>query len=138
ESRFQHRRAWIDRALKKLLGGRLEQIEEDEGRRKYKIQKDLLQASRTRDTARANAEQAFEQFTALLADEYQAYEALKRRAASAFGSYRKLLRPVDEMRASPSGPAADENKLLDQYHGLIASTAEEVARFRKSPLPLLF
>ncbi|HEY6168835.1 MAG TPA: hypothetical protein VI454_12400, partial [Verrucomicrobiae bacterium] len=138
EARSAERGARIDRALKQTLGSRLGVIDEQEGRHKFKIQRDLVQATRTRETDRANAEQAFEQFRAVLAQDYQASEALSQRAVASFGSYKKLLQVAPGVHPPPAGLATDENKLLDEFRELIAHTADELRRFRWSPLPMLF
>lgn len=133
------RRARIGQAAKSCLDHALQEIESQEGRRKFEIQRDLLQAGRTRDAARATAEQACEQFKQALADSYRSYVALSERARASFRSYPRFQRLLGgRQSAGEPVPAADENAALEQYRDMIARADRELHRFRGFLVPLIF
>src|SRR5262249_60064132 len=69
ETFFEARKKRIARASQSARQRRLGQIESEEGRRTFEIQRDLLQAERTRDSDTQSAKLTFETFTARLAPE---------------------------------------------------------------------
>lgn len=139
EARGAGRRARIDLATKSSLRRRLQDIESQEGRRKFEIQRDLLQTGRTRDADQAHAEQVFEQFKQALAETHDSYLALHEKVQASLRGYPKLLRlPSDLPPTFETKRSQDENELLQELRELIARTSQELHQFRRFLLPLFF
>jgi S-DNA-T family DNA segregation ATPase FtsK/SpoIIIE len=142
----RRRAARIADAAHNVLTRGLAEIEQDEGKRTYKVQYGLLQANRTRDAERAASEQWFAEFQATLAQEEAALVALEQRADGVYRGYRSLLR--SGRAASGSAPAAntDEEKQISTLRETMAQVESALRHagggvflllFRLFPLPLL-
>ena len=131
------REARIHRGLRNSLSRRAGAIDEDEARRKYKVQYGLLHASRNRDAERAGAEQQYAEFQAALAQEQVALAALTRRARGAFRGYGRLLEQA-RGAAVASTPAGDEHQLIAQLRETLAKIESGLCRGRWNPVLLLF
>jgi hypothetical protein len=142
-ARDERRADRIARARQHALARRLAAIEEDEGRRKYKVQYGLLQATRTRDAERAAAEQWYADFQNTLAQEEAARTALEQRAQRHFRGYATLWRAALNS-APPAELGGDEQQVLARLRETMSHAETALAGapgrfflrlFRVLPLP---
>jgi DNA segregation ATPase FtsK/SpoIIIE-like protein len=139
QAHFDRRKRRIDLAHSAVKKQVMEDVSGREGRRKYKVQESTLQSERHRDAALADAAAARDEFHRQLGENREGFVQLEIAAAktfSAYGAFRKLLaddRPWPEPDLAP-----DENKLLDELRRLQNQTRDELERFRKIPLLLVF
>ena len=143
KERLQALYAWrkdrITRAHKSSHKQRLAEVEDREGRRKYELQRGLMQRDRTRETDLANAAATLEAFRGRLAESQAALDGLEGLADQSFRGYAKFRRRLTERAdASPLDLTADENRLDEELCGWLHKTQEELGRFRKRFLPLIF
>lgn len=141
--RLQHRHtqrsAWIRKAHRPSKAQILRHIDDHEGRKKVELQKALMDATRGREQALAANDAALAEFNQQLAENRQAFVALEESALGALGAFGKFKRllanpgPVPEAELAP-----DEQRLFEELRRLHAQTTEDLARFRRLPLPLLF
>jgi hypothetical protein len=138
-ARYELRKAWISRARKSSKELTLERIENKTGSRKYGLQKRLIQAQHDRDNSLAAAGATLGQFKQHLAAEQSVLAGLETSARSAFRGYGKFRRLLSNTGGKTASSAeSDENELLVELRELLGRTREEIARFRLSPLPMLF
>jgi hypothetical protein len=83
-SAHRKRKAWIIEAHRTSKKKALEGIENQEGRRKHKLQTETLQTKRNRETGLASAETALAEFKSALATEHEALLSLETSARRAF------------------------------------------------------
>ena len=116
---FDNRKARIARAHAAVRKRLMDEIGEQHGQSKYKIQASTLEAERLRDDALAQTVVTLEGFRQATAHGFEALEALTRQARRAFsgcGKFRRLLSPKREWPAPDLSP--DENKLFGEFQGL--------------------
>ncbi len=139
EAAFEHRKKRITEALGTSTQRKLAEIESASGKRTFEIQRDLLEAERTRETDTANNKKTYESFNALLTQEHVLLQHTELRARSTLGSCRTwtcwLTTPPE---ATPMDTAAHENQLLEELRQRLATTERELARVRRLVLPVLF
>lgn len=136
---FEARKKRIARASQSARQRRLGDIESEEGRRTFEIQRDLLQADRTRETDTQNVKTAFENFSARLAQEQFALQQTEACARSTLGAYRAFVRLLSTPPAgAPPDLSAHEDQVLEQLHAALDKTDRELARCRHRVLPLVF
>ncbi len=137
EKRFQQRKERIARAhlaAKKRGSGR---IDAEEGRRKYHVQKGMLDTEKWRADSLAQNDAAFAQFQGQLATESGAVHSLRDDAARRFRGYRKFVHFLREpAKAENSG--ADEHAFFQSAQRHRASAAEKFNRFRRLFIPAIF
>jgi hypothetical protein len=139
DSKYAVRKARIAKAYKASRRQRLKTIDDQQGGRKYRIQKMMMQLDRDRETGLANAEKAFEDFKIQAAQEQEALAMLEERARRSFGGFRKIRRLLFAPgTVSPPDPAADENHLIQELRALLGQVNDELGRYRRLPVPLLF
>ena len=117
----------------------LQWIEQQEGRKKYPIQKGLLDTKRNKEEALKANDARTAEFHGQLAVNRAAFVALEHEAHKAFrgyGSFRRMLRGLPKMPDPQS--AGDEHQLLDQLAKLHEKTRQEVTEFRRALVPKLF
>ena len=139
QTRFQNRAEHIARARTSGRQHRMAEIEEQSRRRNLEIQHALLDADHTRDAERKQAVENHSSFTQLLAEEDGALAILETRTRSTFRGYGKFRRLLSTPPATPAPqPAHDANALLADLRETLDTLQTALARFRRSPLPLLF
>lgn len=117
----------------------LQWIEQQEGRKKYPIQKGLLDTKRKREDSLKANDAVLAEFHTQLAANREAFVALEQDAHKAFrgyASFRRMLRGLPKMRDPQV--AGDEHQLLDQLGKLHGKAQQEIAEFRRALLPKLF
>ena len=133
------RKARIAQAHKASLKRRLDQVEDKEGRRKYELQRGLMQRDRTREAETAQAETTLADFKARLAETQETLADLEERARNSFrgfAQFRRLLEAAPSAAEAPAG--SDEYQLFDELGRLLSRTTDDLNRFRKLFLPLCF
>ena len=140
QARFERREEWIRRAERNSRKQALEQVEQQEGRRKYQLQKSVLENDRRREAELANAAAELAAFKQQLAETELTSAELEAAAGKAFrgfGQFRRFL-----LSSSQSIPEADLSP--DEHHlhaallELQQGTRERVDQFRRLLLPRLF
>jgi S-DNA-T family DNA segregation ATPase FtsK/SpoIIIE len=139
EAKSERRRRWIERARKAAKKRALEEIEQREGRRKYKLQEAALEAGRRKETGIAGAAAALAEFQARVAENDGALAGLGESAKTAFRGYRKFVALLSPDKPWPEPDLRpDENQLFEEILRLEAGATEELARFGKMLLPRVF
>ncbi|MBI3853852.1 MAG: ATP-binding protein [Verrucomicrobia bacterium] len=136
QSRFDQRKSWISQIHKATKQRRLEQIESEQGRRTFEVQRDLLQTDRGLEPSLQETEAAFEAFTNELAAERESLVVLERRVRSAvrgYGKFRRMLSRTPEVDL-----AQDHNRLLELFRARASETRDKLRELRRSPLQFLF
>ncbi len=141
-SRFEQRGLRISHAYKNSRERLLNATASREGKRKIAVQAQALETNRSRETHLADADKKFREFSESLAEEAAAFERLQTRARRSFGEYGNLRQQLAEAAQRESAgapdPSRDENLLAEDFRELLRKAEDELATFRKSPLPLLF
>jgi hypothetical protein len=133
------RTARIRQAYQNAKQRRLEQIESEDGRRKFEIQRDLLQTERDRDAALKAADDAFTTLTNDLAAEHQNLAGVEQRAQMDLRGYPRFVHLLAAPPAAgPPEPASPPDQLLETLRTTLAETGHALDRFRRLPGPLVF
>jgi S-DNA-T family DNA segregation ATPase FtsK/SpoIIIE len=137
QSGYESRKAQITRAHAAIQRKLFDEIGEQHGQRKHKIQANILEAERHRDDALANTVATLENFRQKTAEAAGALDGLEKLARKAFrscGKFRRLLKkPRPEPDLSP-----DENTLFEGFQRLQKKAVADLAQFRKFWLPKIF
>ena len=139
ESRHARRKSRINQACANIRQRHITDVEAQEAKQKFEIQRDLLQASRDQEARVKETENAYHDYMAALASEREALSALESRTRRVFGGYpgfRKML------AVPPAGEGVDQsrdqNQSLQDLRALLEKTRVLVSRFGGSPFPVLF
>ena len=143
KERLQALYAWrkdrIARAHKSSHKQRLAEVEDREGRRKYELQRGLMQRDNTRKTDLATATATLEAFRGRLAESQAALDGLEALADQSFRGYGKFRRRLAEPDdTSPLDLTPEENRLDEELCALLHKTQDDLGGFRKRFLPLVF
>lgn len=139
ERHYDLRRTHIKQAQERCRGSQFKEIEEFEGRRKFEIQREQLQATRDRDAALQEERHRFDEFTAALTAERDDLAAFEGRAIATLSGYPAFQRQVAESQVhTPAKAADDEDQILERYRTKRQEAEKVVHRIRRSFLPLLF
>ena len=136
---YDNRKARINRAHAAVRKMVMDEISEQHGRRKFKIQASTLEAERSRDDALAGTVVTLENFRRATAENAVALDELAQSARRAFGGcgkFRRLLSPNHKWPEPDLAP--DENHLFEQQRQLQEKIRGGLGRFKKMPLPLIF
>jgi hypothetical protein len=117
----------------------MDEIGELHGKSKYKIQASTLEAERIRDDALANTVVTLENFRHATAHGIEVLEKSVKSARSALGGsgkFRRMLSPTAKWPEPDLSP--DENKLFEEFQRLLKKSGDDVAQFKKFPLPQIF
>ncbi|MCU0770681.1 MAG: ATP-binding protein [Verrucomicrobia bacterium] len=139
ERHFDLRQTHIKRAQERCRTTALQSIESLEGKWKFAIQRDQLQATRQRDEALQAERKRFEEFTVLLTSERDALAAFEARALSILSGYPAFRRQLLQSQTRPlteTGLSADV--ILERYRAAVTEARQALRRIRRSFLPLLF
>jgi len=133
------RKTHIKKAQERARAGAFKAIDEFEGKRRFAIQRDQLQATQQRDEAVAAERRRFEEFTAELTNERDTLAAFEHRVVATLSGYPRFQRQVLESQAhAPADASAEEAQLLDLYRVKVKGAEKALQRIRRSFLPLLF
>jgi hypothetical protein len=134
----ERRRLRINEAHKTVRKRVLEQVNEQEGRRKYKLQEASLQAERRKTSNLAEAAAEREATYKAVAESQAAFADLDNKVRSAFsgsGQFKRLLAPTVTWPEPDFSP--DEHALLNKLHELHAAITADVSRFRRRIMPAI-
>ena len=139
ERHYDLRKTHIKRAQERCRTSAFEKIEALEGKRKFEIQRDQLQATRRRDEAIQTERKRFEDFTALLTVERDALAAFEGRALATLSGYPAFQRQLRQSQVrTPAEAVGGEEQILERYRAKLAEAGTVLHRIRRSFLPLLF
>ncbi len=136
-NRHAARRDRIEHARKEAIRLLPKRVREERARWIGELQLREFEAGRWLTARRDEADKAFANFLAELANQERALAALERRARAYFaGSWRflRLLR-TEEKAESPAG---EPNRIYGELAGEISRTEAALAKFRTHPLPRMF
>ena len=135
---YENRKARIAAAHAAVRKRVMDEIGEQHGHLKHKIQASSLEAERNRDDALAATVVTLENFRHAVAESAGALEELTKAVRRAFGGgkFRRLL----SLRRRWPEPdlAPDENNLFAQHQKLREKIRGDLKQFKKFPLPKLF
>jgi hypothetical protein len=138
EAHFVTRKATLGRALGGARQRKLAEIDAEESRHTFAIQRDLLEADRVRDADTASNKATREAFLGRLAAEQAGLEQLEADARSALSACGPLARLVGSTAPAALDTAAHENELVEALHRRLDEAGRQVSRIRACFLPLLF
>jgi DNA segregation ATPase FtsK/SpoIIIE, S-DNA-T family len=135
---YERRKARINDAHAAVRKRLLDEIGEQHGQMKYKIQESTLEAERRRDEALANTVVTLEHFRRATTESAGTLEELAKSAWSVFGcgKFRRLLSPRHKWPTPDLSP--DEGVLFEQQQKLQEKVRNDLERFKQFPLPKLF
>lgn len=138
ERRHATRAERIKRAHQAALRLHLKQVEDEEGRRKFAIQRDLLQTTRTRDARLQAEEEAYRDHCARLADAEAGLVAIEAAAAQTLSGYPRLRRRLREGGSeSEVSLHPDPGQQLADCAALTGEAGEALRAVRRTVFPLL-
>ncbi len=139
QSKYHTRKTRLGDAMQAAKRRALEASEQEEGRRKYAVQKGTLDARRHQEQSLARNDATLAEFHRQLTANHEQFVELERRADQLFRGYRKLrqilLNPVG---TPPPDLAPDEYHLLERLENYRAQTTQDLARFRRRLMPAMF
>ena len=139
QTKFERRQQRIIQARKLEKKHALDKIEEQEGRRKYKLQEGAIEAERRKETSLAAAAASLAEFQARAAETRDTIDNLEETAKNEFRGYRKLVNLLARDKTWPEPDLRpDEHQLLEELLRLQAGTSDELIRFRTRLLPRVF
>ena len=139
QSDYENRKARIARAHAAVRKRVMDEIGEQHGQSKYKIQASTLEAERLRDDALAQTVVTLENFRQIVAVAAGTLDLLTKSARKAFGGYGNFRRQFSPNQKWPEPDLSpDEDKLFTQFQDLLEKTANNLEQFKKYPLPLIF
>src|SRR6185436_11447189 len=110
----------------------LDRIDAEEGRRKYRVQKGMLDTEKWRADSLAQNDAVFAGFQANAAAESSALDEVRETASRVFRGFHKSV----FKKASPTGDlSGDENALFQAAKNARATAESELKQFRRSPIP---
>jgi len=139
QSDYENRKARIARAHAAVRKRVMDEIGEQHGQSKYKIQASTLGAERLRDDALAQTVVTLENFRQAAAQGAGPLDELTKSARRAFGGCGKFRRLLSPSRQWPEPDLSlDENKLFEEFQRLQKKTGGDIEQFKKFLLPQLF
>jgi hypothetical protein len=138
QANYENRKARINQAHAAVRKRVMDEIGEQHGQSKYKIQASTLEAERFRDDALAGTVTTLEHFRQASAQSAGALDELTKSARKAFGGcgkFRRLLSPSHKWPEPDLSP--DENQLFEQRQKLQEKIRADLAQFNKFPLPMI-
>lgn len=136
EGQYKSRKTVITDAIKTSLKTGFNRIEIKEGGRKHKLQTEIIQNKRNRETGLAAAENTHAEFKTALAGDQQTLAGCEAVARLAFSGYGSLTRLVSDPPAAPEpNLTPDEYDLMTELRTLLDKTDGDLKKFRKLLLP---
>ena len=138
-SRFEQRKTRIAHAHRASRRQAVKAVEHEEGRCRYTIQKNSLEAERRRETELAAATATWGEMQRKVAESRAAFEPLEadaQRAFRGFGRFRRMLSQTPAMTEAELAP--DESRLLDELPALQVRIGSGLDRFRGFLLARVF
>jgi hypothetical protein len=137
EADYEYRKARINQAHASVRKHVMDEIGEQHGQAKSKIQASTLEAEHHRDDELAGTVTTLENFRRWVAESIEVSEQLTKSARQAFGGrFRRWLSATHKWPAPDISP--DEDKLVDEIQRLQTKAHEELEQFKQFPLPKIF
>ncbi len=138
EARYQRRKSRISRGHMESRRRALDAINDQEGKRKYKVQEGTLGAERRRETDLDAVTEALEEFNGRLAQSQDALAQLGGLVRFAFGGYGQITRMLSTPIAVQPETGGDENQLLKQADDLQTGVSRQLDAFNRKWLAKVF
>jgi len=139
QANYENRKARINQAHAAVRKRVMDEIGEEHGRSKYKIQASTLEAERRRDDALAGTVTTLENFRQTVARSAGGLVELAVSARKAFGGCGKFRRLLSPQRIWPEPDlSADENKLFEQQQKLREKVRGDLRQFGRFLFPKIF
>ena len=136
---FDNRKERINQAHAAVRKRVMDEIGEQHGQLKYRIQASTLEAERLRDDALAGTVVTLENFRQATARGGEVLDALTKSTRKAFGGCGKFRRLLSSKPTGlEPGLSADESKSFEEFQRLQKKVGDEVDEFKKFPLPKIF
>lgn len=116
----------------------LQRIEQEEGRRKYFVQKESLEAEKNRAVLLAQGEADYHHFQQQLGERNGAVQALRREANASFSGYPMFRGYLAQSAGRLEQSEVDEHQLLGRVIDLEKEIARQLKRFKGTVFPVLF
>ena len=139
EARTTNRKTRISKAHSASRKKALDLIDEKEGRRKFAVQKGILETEKNRDQRVGDLEREFEQFTAeWQAEQFQltAQRENARKSLAVYPTFPKLLNQPGASAQFSTDKSGQQ--WLEEVRALRSQAAAELKQFRARVLPVLF
>jgi DNA segregation ATPase FtsK/SpoIIIE, S-DNA-T family len=139
QRRNESRKTRIGKAYQTSNRQGFQRVEQLEGRKKYPIQKGLLDTKRNREDLLKRNDAALGEFHGELAANREVFVQLEGeayRSLRGYGSFRRMLRGLPKLRDPNLN--RDEHALLAELNALQDEVRGEIAQFRRSVAPKLF
>ncbi len=139
QATYENRKVRIARAHAAVRKRVMDEIGEQHGQSKYKIQASTLEAERRRDDALAQTVVTLENFRQATAQSAGSLDDLTQSARRAFGGCGKFWRLLSPTTAWPEPDlSSDENKLFEEFLRLQKKSGDDIGQFNKMLLPKIF
>ncbi len=134
----EKRNARISKAHKAAQRKVAKWITEEEGRRRYPLQRDVLETQRGQAEAHRKNDSALAAITAQLAAERQKMDTLAGHAYKLFRGCSLFRRWLEPNSAGESASSVDPNQLLERLRQRLATAEASLVRYRRLSLPKVF
>jgi hypothetical protein len=139
QAQFQQRQTRLGRAHKTSRKQRLDEVENYSGRGTYMLQKETMQAERTRDADLAGAQAACADYQGRVVEQREVLADLEERTGQFFAGYRSFARLLTEPReTAPPALPTDLSALFDALVGALRQANDGLEAFRKLPIARFF
>ena len=139
QANYENRKARINQAHAAVRKRVMDEIGEEHGRSKYKIQASTMEAERNRDDALTQTVTTLEDFRRWTAESRDVLEQLTQAARRTFGGCGKFRRWLSPNYKWPQPDLApDENKLAEEVQSLQAKALADLERLNSFPLLKIF
>ena len=141
QSRYRARKSRIGIAHRSSKQKLLAKIDDDEGHRKYELQKQMMDAERTFPESWESTDAEFRGFRNELVEIHQSLGRLEKDFKRAFRGYPSLIRiSGDQPESVHPGEqdSTDQYSLRDATRRQIHQTSDKLTAFKRQPLPAVF
>lgn len=139
EAQYASRKARLTKALGSARIAKMAEIDAEEGRHTFAIQRDLLEADRVRETDTAANKARYETFNTNLAQAQAELAQLQADIPSSLGAYGALARLVSHTSAPASlDVSKHEDVLLEIMRARLAEASKQLGAINARVLPLFF
>lgn len=139
ESQYASRKSRLTGALANARKAKLAEIDAEESRHTFSIQRDLLEADRVREADTAANKARYDTFNENLAQAQVELVQLQADIPSALGAYKSLAKVISSAAASASlDLSKHEDELLEAMRARLTEATKQLGAINARALPLLF
>jgi S-DNA-T family DNA segregation ATPase FtsK/SpoIIIE len=139
EAQYASRKARLTRALGNARIAKMGEIDSEEGRHTFSIQRDLLEADRVREEETSANKRRHETFNAHLAGIHAELAQLQADIPASLGAYKSLARLVSAGTPSASlDLSKHEDELLEALRARLATASRQLSAINARVFPLFF